>query len=94
MAYRAFGVRLAFLFGFALLIVLMQFLAVSRLNAPVQYPWLVDDGREGVAVKRTEQPLPLEHVSYTCILLCIKQHSMRQYNIIQEFCCKGECRTV
>jgi len=61
MAYRAFGVRLAFLFGFALLIVLMQFLAVSRLNAPVQYPWLVDDGREGVAVKRTEQPLPLEH---------------------------------
>ena len=75
MAYRAFGVRLAFLFGFALLIVLMQFLAVSRLNAPVQYPWLVDDGREGVAVKRTEQPLPLEHVSYTCILLCIQQHA-------------------
>ena len=66
MAYRAFGVRLAFLFGFALLIVLMQFLAVSRLNAPVHYPWQVDNGREGGAVKkvaRTEQPLPLEHVS-------------------------------
>ena len=67
MAYRAFGVRLVFLVAFPFLVVLIQFLAVSRLNTPGQYPWQVEGGWEGEEVRRAEkrlaQPTHLEHVS-------------------------------
>ena len=66
MAYRAFGVRLALLAGFALVVVLLQILAVSRLSVSNGYPWEYEYyyDRAEKWERRTPQSLPLEHVSY------------------------------
>ena len=69
MAYRAFGVRLVLLAGFALAVVLMQILAVSRLSVPNHYPWEYEyyDNRLESWERRTSRSLPSEHVS--CLVL-------------------------
>lgn len=46
MAYRAFGVPLVFILGFAFLTVLVQMLAVSRLNtSPARLPWEEEEAK-------------------------------------------------
>lgn len=79
MAYRAFGVPLVFILGFAFLIVLIQMLAVTRLNnSPARLPWeeeakeewrdsprLVHRESTPASTDRQASPpsVPLEHVS-------------------------------
>lgn len=69
MAYRRLGRKVALLIGFALVVLVLQMVAVSRIGTPTRYPW-ESEGRDGEpAAKRrreeagTEQPPPLQHVS-------------------------------
>ncbi len=60
------------LVGFALVVLLMQMIAVNRISTPSRYPWEYEGaergesepgGRKRRGDERTEQPAPLEHVS-------------------------------
>ena len=60
---RKFGLRFVFLLAFGLIVVLLQMLALSRLNSqpPTSgFPWEADHGRERA---REVDGASLEHVS-------------------------------
>ena len=74
--------RLAFVAGFGFAVLLLQMLAVSRLNNPTRPPWEYEYEAHREAVQplaqskspelRTLQPPPLEHVSW---LACASEES-------------------
>ena len=73
MAFRRLGAKVALLVFFALVVLVLQMIAVSRINTPARLPWEFEGegGAAPVVVPRkrrreegrTEQPPPLEHVS-------------------------------
>lgn len=63
---RLFGVRLFFVLGFGVVILILQMIALSRLNtqSPSSVPWLAAELNEDNIVKKMAKQ-PLEHVRDT-----------------------------